>query len=142
MIPPIDAAWNIGVWCRYTRRSLIPTAAAMWCRLRISARCSSNTPLARPVVPPVYISTAASCLVRLLGDDWFTGVDEILVADVVGEVATADQHDVAQRQVGADVGDVARQVVGEHAVDEHDGRAGVGQDVLQLRRRRGAGSVG
>ena len=36
------------------------TAMPMWYRLSISARWSSSTPLATPVVPPVYISTTGS----------------------------------------------------------------------------------
>ncbi len=39
---------------------------------------------------------------------------------------------MAERQVGAHLGDVAREVVGEHRVDEDDLGAGVGEDELQL----------
>ena len=104
----------------------------MWYTFSISARCSSSTPFGRPVVPPVYISTTGSSSSGSSGVDGGARLDQVLVAEVVGHVAIADQHDVAEREVGTDVGDVAREVIGEHGVDEDHLGAGVGQDCLQL----------
>jgi hypothetical protein len=75
----------------------------MWYTLSISARCSSRTPFV---------------FVGLVGGHRRSRIDEILVSKVVGHVAVADQHDVAEREVGTDVGDVAGEVIGEHGVDE------------------------
>ena len=133
MMPPMDAAWNIGVWWRYTRCSPKPSANPMWYRFRISARCSSSAPFAIPVVPPVYMSTAGSVS---FGSVWHDGIavgDQILVAEVVGGVAATDQHDVLQRQFVSHRVDVAGEVLGEQRVDEDDLGARVSEDVLQLR---------
>ena len=37
-IPPIDAAWNIGVWCKNTSCSLNRHVPSTWYRFNISAR--------------------------------------------------------------------------------------------------------
>ena len=79
----------------------------MWYRFSISARCSSSTPFGQPGGAAGVHQHHGVGLLRLGRHDRVAGVDELLVADVVGHVAVADQHDVAQRQVGADLGDVA-----------------------------------
>jgi hypothetical protein len=56
----IEAAWNMGVWRRATESTPMWNRMRQWYTLSSSARWSSNTPLGRPVVPPVYISTAGS----------------------------------------------------------------------------------
>ena len=57
----MDAAWNSGVWLKNTSSFLVPPSPmATWYTLSISARCWSSTPLGRPVVPPVYMSTTGS----------------------------------------------------------------------------------
>ena len=58
--PLIDAAWNIGVWCRYTSSGAMRHASATWYMFNISARWSSSTPLGVPVVPPVYMRITGS----------------------------------------------------------------------------------
>ena len=70
--------------------------------------------------------------VGLVGDHGRAGLDQVFISKVVRHVAIADQHDMAERQVGTDVGDVAGEVIGEHGVDEDHLGAGVGQDRLQL----------
>ena len=58
--PPSEAAWNIGVWCRYTNSSFMPQRVATLYMSSIRARLSMTTPLGRPVVPPVYMRMARS----------------------------------------------------------------------------------
>ena len=86
-MPPIDAAWNIGVWCRYTSSGAIRHASATWYRFSISARWSSSTPLGMPVVPPVYMRIDRVVLFGLVGDDRRRGREQLLVVDVVRRVA-------------------------------------------------------
>ncbi len=124
-IPPIDAAWNIGVWCRYTKFSSSPQRSATWYRFSISARWSSSTPFGSPVVPPVYMRIDGIVLVGLLGDDRLARRRQLLVAEVVRDVALADQHDLL------DPGVLARTLSMSGAND------GVGEAHLRPRVARG-----
>ena len=54
----------------------------------------------------------------LVGSHGHTGIDQVLISEVVGHVAITDQHHMAEREIGTDVGDAAREVIGEHGVDE------------------------
>ena len=104
----------------------------MWYTFSISARCSSSTPFGETGRTARVHQHHGVVLVRLVGGDGAPGLDQVLIAKVVGHVAVADQHHMAERELGTDVGDVAGQVVGEHRVDEDHLRAGVGQNELQL----------
>ena len=53
-----------------------------------------STPLGSPVVPPVYIRIDGVVLVGLRRHDWLAGADQVLVGDVVGHVALADEDDL------------------------------------------------
>jgi hypothetical protein len=85
-MPPIDAAWNIGVWCRYTKWSARPHAIATWYMFSISARCSSSTPLGSPVVPPVYMSTTGS---SSSGSSGTTGLPAVMRSSCVRSWGTS-----------------------------------------------------
>ena len=71
-------------------------------------------------------------LLRFWRNDRFTSRDQVFVADVVGNVTVADEHDLTECELGPAIGDVAHEMLGEDFVDEHDRRTGIEQDVLQL----------
>ncbi len=64
--------------------------------------------------------------------DRFASGDEVFVAEVVGNVGVADEHDVTERELGPALGDVPQEVFGEDLVDEGDRHPGIAEDVLQL----------
>ena len=128
-MPPIDAAWNIGVWCKNTSSAVNRHICITWYRLSISARWSSNTPFGSPVVPPVYMRIAGS------SSSGSSGIARRRAAasrssyvDVVRRVAATDHHDVLDADRGAHLVDDRR----EELVGEAHLRAGVGEDVLEL----------
>ena len=86
----------------------------------IRARLSRTTPLGRPVVPPVYIRMAGSVSSGSGGTIGLAGGDDVLVGEVVGDVAAADQDQLVDAGLGA------------HRVD-HGGEEGVGEADLGRR---------
>ncbi len=60
VIVSVEAAWNIGVWSRNDESGPYGSAIMQWYTFMIWPRWSDSTPLGRPVVPPVYISTTGS----------------------------------------------------------------------------------
>ena len=104
----------------------------MWYRFNSSGPLVEEHTLRQACRAPGVHEDDRVLLFRLIGFHRAAGVDEVLVPQVVGHVAVTDQHDVAERQLVAHIGDVAGEMFREHRVDEHDLAPGVGQDELQL----------
>ena len=127
-IPPIDAAWNIGVWCKNTSSRLNRHTCITWYRLSISARWSSSTPFGRPVVPPVYMRIAASSSSGSSGIRGSEPARSSSYETSCGPSPSPIMHDVFDVGRGAHLVDHGREVL----VGEADLRTGVGEDVLEL----------
>ncbi len=87
-----------------------------------------TTPLGRPVVPPVYMRTARSSSSGSGGTTGRTRRHDVLVGDVVGDVAAADQDHLVDAGLGPHRVDQG----GEEGVGEADPAAGVLDDERQL----------
>ena len=133
MMPPMDAAWNIGVWWRYTRQLAEAEGQSDVVQVQDLGSLLEQRALRHPGGAARVHEHGR---IGLFGLRWYDGVavaDQVLVAEVVGGVAATDQHDVLQWQFMPHWVDVAGEVLGEQRVDEDDFRAGVSEDVLQLR---------
>ena len=60
VIVSVEAAWNIGVCSRNVSPRAYGSPIRQWYRFIIWPRWFDSTPLGRPVVPPVYMSTTGS----------------------------------------------------------------------------------
>ncbi len=109
-----------------------------WYRLSISARWSSSTPLGRPVVPPVYISTTGSSSSGSSGISGVAPARRSSYVDVVRRVAVADHDDVLDADGGAHLVDDRREeLVGEAHLGARSRRG-----CTRAPWARGAGSAG
>ena len=128
-MPPIDAAWNIGVWCRYTSsvvESATPAPRGTGSASRPGGRAAR--PSAVPVVPPVYMRIDGIVLVGLVGDRGRGRREELLVVEVVRRVAVADHHHVLDADLATRPG---RSRGAKNASVKHTLVPGVGEDELR-----------
>ena len=96
-MPPIDAAWNIGVWCRYTKSSSRPPANGDVVHVQHLGPLVEQHALGQPGGAARVHEDDRVVLLGLVGHVRLARRDQVLVREVVGDVALADEHDLLDR---------------------------------------------
>ena len=134
-MPPSEAAWNIGVWCRYTKSLVHAPAGGHLVDVEHQGPVVDDHALGQAGGPAGVHEDGQVVLVRLGRHLRRARRHHVLVGDVVGDVAAADQHHLVDARLGAHRVDQG----GEEGVGEADPAPRVLDDERQLRSAPAAG---